>query len=32
MAAGNEPSAQVYRGIWAVLATFFRVPRRPPAF
>jgi membrane protein YdbS with pleckstrin-like domain len=30
MAAGGEPTAQVYRGIWAVLATFFRVPRRPP--
>lgn len=25
-----EPSTQVYRGIWAVLAGFFKVPRRPP--
>ena len=25
-----EPATQVYRGIWAVLAGFFKVPRRPP--
>jgi membrane protein YdbS with pleckstrin-like domain len=25
-----EPGSQVYHGIWAVLAGFFKVPRRPP--
>jgi len=30
MAGEHEPSAVVYRGLWAVLASFFRVPRRPP--
>jgi membrane protein YdbS with pleckstrin-like domain len=28
--AGNEPARRVYRGIWAVLAGFFKVPQVPP--
>ena len=30
MAGESETARQVYRGIWAVLARFFKVPERPP--
>jgi len=31
MARENRPAKQVYRGIWAILARFFKVPERPPS-
>ena len=30
MSGKNEPARQVYRGVWAVLAGFFKVPQQPP--
>ena len=30
MTGANEPAARVYRGVWAVLAGLFKVPRQPP--
>jgi membrane protein YdbS with pleckstrin-like domain len=30
MARENEPAQRVYRGVWAVLAEWFKVPRKPP--
>jgi len=30
MSGQNEPARQVYRGVWAVLAGFFKVPQQPP--
>ena len=31
MAGESETAKQVYRGVWAVLARFFKVPEKPPA-
>ena len=30
MSRQNEPAQEIYRGVWAVLAGLFRVPRQPP--
>lgn len=31
MSETNPPAAKVYRGIWAVLARLFKVPKQPPS-
>ena len=30
MSGPNEPAQRVYRGVWAVMANLFKVPRTPP--